>query len=309
MPPVEYVADYLDLVAAIEETAAYLNMPVMLEGYLPPFDPRIRVLKVTPDPGVIEVNVHPAESWDELVRNTEAIYALARETRLGTEKFMMDGQHSGTGGGQPHRHRRRHSGGQRLFAPPRSCCEAWSVTGTTILRSPTCSRACSSGPPASIRAWMRRAPIPSTSWKLPSIRFRIKALQDVMPWQADRVFRHLLTDLSGNTHRAEFCIDKLVFARLFRIAAGSGGTARLRDAAARAHEPHATTSGAGADRVLLANAVPPETRVVGNHAARSLYAAALRRARLGRRDRRSARGRLRISERIGSRRTSSFDFL
>src|SRR6202035_884536 len=97
--PVEYVADYLDLVSAIEDTAAYLGMPVMLEGYAPRFDPRIHVLKVTPDPGVIEVNIPPAASWDELVRTTEAIYALARETRLGTEKFMMDGQHSGTGGG------------------------------------------------------------------------------------------------------------------------------------------------------------------------------------------------------------------
>ena len=99
MPPVEYVADYLDLVAAIEDTAGFLNMPVVLEGYALPFDPRIRVLKVTPDPGVIEVNIHPAESWDDLVRTTEAIYSLAREARLGTEKFMLDGQHSGTGGG------------------------------------------------------------------------------------------------------------------------------------------------------------------------------------------------------------------
>jgi len=99
MPPVEYVADYLDLVAAIEDTAAHLGMPVILEGYGLPFDPRIQVLQVTPDPGVIEVNIHPAESWDALVRTTEAVYSIARETRLGAEKFRLDGQHTGTGAG------------------------------------------------------------------------------------------------------------------------------------------------------------------------------------------------------------------
>ncbi len=99
MPPVDYLADYLDLVAAIEDTAAHLSMPVSIEGYTPPNDTRISVFKVTPDPGVIEVNIQPAASWDELVENTTALYDLARETRLGTEKFMLDGQHSGTGGG------------------------------------------------------------------------------------------------------------------------------------------------------------------------------------------------------------------
>ena len=99
MPPVEYAADYLDLVAAIEDTAAYLGMPVMIEGYTPPYDPRISVFKVTPDPGVIELNVHPTGSWDELVENTTAIYELARQCRLGTEKFLVDGRPLGTGGG------------------------------------------------------------------------------------------------------------------------------------------------------------------------------------------------------------------
>ncbi len=73
--------------------------PVLLEGYTPPYDPRLNTIRVTPDPGVIEVNMHPAASWDELVKNTPALYEEARLTRLATEKFMLDGRHTGTGGG------------------------------------------------------------------------------------------------------------------------------------------------------------------------------------------------------------------
>lgn len=99
MPPVERLEDYLDLAHAIEVTASELKLPVVIEGYLPPHDPRVNVLKVTPDPGVIEVNTHPVESWDELVKSTKALYEEARLVRLGTEKFDLDGKHWGTGGG------------------------------------------------------------------------------------------------------------------------------------------------------------------------------------------------------------------
>jgi transglutaminase-like putative cysteine protease len=99
MPPQRYLEDYLELVATIEETARDLKIPVLVEGYTPPYDPRLRTLKVTPDPGVIEVNTDPVDSWDELVNNTNAIYEEARLSRLGAEKFMIDGRHTGTGGG------------------------------------------------------------------------------------------------------------------------------------------------------------------------------------------------------------------
>src|SRR5439155_7529911 len=99
MPPLARTEDYLELTAAIEETATNLKLPVIIEGTPPPHDYRLNHIKVTPDPGVIEVNLHPAHNWDELVKNTTVLYEEARQSRLGTEKFMLDGRHVGTGGG------------------------------------------------------------------------------------------------------------------------------------------------------------------------------------------------------------------
>jgi uncharacterized protein (DUF2126 family) len=99
MPPVEKTEDYLDLIAGIETTAHETGLPVVIEGETPPRDPRLNKLAVTPDPGVIEVNMHPSKTWEELVERTTTVYEEARQTRLGTEKFMVDGRHTGTGGG------------------------------------------------------------------------------------------------------------------------------------------------------------------------------------------------------------------
>ncbi len=99
MPPLQKLEEYLELVAVIEATAEELQCPILLEGYEPPSDPRLCNFRITPDPGVIEVNVQPSASWEELVERTEFLYEQARLTRLTTEKFI-DRRPA-------HRHRRR----------------------------------------------------------------------------------------------------------------------------------------------------------------------------------------------------------
>jgi uncharacterized protein (DUF2126 family) len=99
MPPLMRLEDYVALLGAVEAAAAATQRPMVVEGYTPPRDPRLQVINVTPDPGVIEVNIHAASTWDGLVATTEALYEEARASRLATEKFMVDGRHTGTGGG------------------------------------------------------------------------------------------------------------------------------------------------------------------------------------------------------------------
>ena len=99
LPPTERLEDYADLLRLVEVAARKLAVPVVIEGYPPPPDARLTQLVVTPDPGVIEVNVQPTRTWSDLRDLTTTLYAAARAEGLTTEKFDLDGSHTGTGGG------------------------------------------------------------------------------------------------------------------------------------------------------------------------------------------------------------------
>lgn len=206
LPPLESAEAFLDLIASIEATAKELKIPVILEGYEPPKDNRLESMKVTPDPGVIEVNVHPTTNWDDLTKNTFTLYDEAKKVRLGTEKFMLDGKHTGTGGGNHVTLGGVTPKDSPLLRKPsllRSLLTFWQHhPGLSYLFSGSFIGPTSQAP----RIDEGRL---ENLYELEIAFSQIPKDGEVPFWLTDRLFRHLLTDITGNTHRAEFCIDKL----------------------------------------------------------------------------------------------------
>ncbi len=206
LPPIEKTEVFLDLIASIEETATRLNMAVIIEGYEPPYDLRTDRIKVTPDPGVIEVNIQPTSSWKELSDNILSLYEDARVCRLGTEKFMIDGRHTGTGGGNHVTIGAMEPSDSPLLRNPnllRSLITFWQHhPGLSYLFSGAFIGPTSQAP----RVDEGRV---ENLYELEIAFSQIPESGDVPYWLTDRLFRHMLTDITGNTHRSEFCIDKL----------------------------------------------------------------------------------------------------
>ena len=270
MPPLTALDDYLDLLAAIEATSADLKIPVIVEGYPPPRDARLKMLQVTPDPGVIEVNIHPAANWNDLVEHTEFLYNAAHESYLSPEKFMLDGRHTGTGGGNHFVLGGATPADSPFLRRPdllASLIRYWhnhpslSMLFSGLFIGPT-SQAPRVDEARNDQVYELEIAFAELQRQLDLLGGRDSAT--VPPWLIDRILRNILIDVTGNTHRSGILHRQAVFAGWPDRPARPAGAARLRNAAACAHESRAATAAARARRAILGDALHRAPHALGH---------------------------------------------
>ncbi|HEY1418666.1 MAG TPA: transglutaminase family protein [Myxococcaceae bacterium] len=224
LPPLARAEDFLGLVEVLDGVRAETGLPLLLEGYIPPRSPLLRRFSVTPDPGVLEVNVPPAASGREHAGILEATFEAALHAGLHSEKYLLDGRISGSGGG----HHLTLGGPTALESPLLVRPDVLASLLTLLQHHPSLSYLFTGlfvGPTSQAPRVdeARHDALPELEIAL--ARAFQREGEPLTPWMVDGMFRDLLVDVSGNTHRAELCIDKLFD---WRTAHGRQGVVELR---------------------------------------------------------------------------------
>jgi uncharacterized protein (DUF2126 family) len=210
LPPLASQADFIELVGVVDRVRRELSVPVILEGYPPPSGPMLRRITVTPDPGVLEVNIPPTRATDEYVELLETIYAAGLHAGLHTEKYLLDGRLAGSGGG----HHLTLGGPTPMQSPFLQRPELLASLITFIQHHPSLSYMFTGlfvGPTSQAPRVdeARHDQLYELEIALAHAFEQVGRNSPPAPWLADMLFRDLLVDVSGNTHRTELSVDKL----------------------------------------------------------------------------------------------------
>jgi uncharacterized protein (DUF2126 family) len=207
VPPL-LLPSYVALLAAIEQALVTLQLrDVILAGYAPPPDPALPTVGLASDPGVLEINISPCATWIDFDRQLEQLYVAAQACGLCARKLHYNGREVGTGGGA-----------HLVFGGPEGLLSPFFAFPTLL--------------PSTIRYWQRHPALSyaftgsylgpssqaprideSTYEALYELEIACAGAENVgsppnLPL-FDLLFRDLLMDRSGNTHRAEISVDKL----------------------------------------------------------------------------------------------------
>src|SRR5262249_26088219 len=208
LPPVPSFDAWLALVAEIDAARAATGLEVRLEGYPPPSAPGQLRFSVAPDPGVLEVNLPPVPDPRASAAPVEQVFDAALHVGLHSEKFLVDGRPAGSGGGN-------HitlGGPTPLESPFLRRPDVLASLITFLQHHPSLSYMFTGlfvGPTSQAPRVDEARQESLAELELALSRAFSEPADQAPPWMSYLLFRHLLVDLTGNTHRAEVSIDKL----------------------------------------------------------------------------------------------------
>lgn len=207
LPPLAAAEDFFDLLEAIDSVRHETGADVLLEGYAPGSGGMVRKIVVAPDPGVLEVNVPPTARVRDYAALMETVFDAALRAGLHCEKYLLDGRQAGSGGG----HHLTLGGPAPLRSPFIRRPDLLASLLTFAQHHPSLSYMFTGlfVGPTSQAPRVDEARLDSLYELEIALERAFERKGDEPPWLSDLLFRHLLVDVSGNTHRTEICIDKL----------------------------------------------------------------------------------------------------